>query len=235
MLTSAPSIPHNLKKKLEAAVNRFQREYDHLTLADARRLLARHDYRVPVLGALQFHGNGVLKEVSLRENLKRLKPSGRWIAADLTIFGYPVEGRRQLWNPFIRWIVAEQVKRCREDGWYQTDKLTNGELDALLRQLQQCEYAGLDIRAASLLMLRMMAEIERDARKDESNHQALQRLARALPEAFVDVISREKEDALRWLNEMTERGYPPFLGYRDDFLSEEDRIVMSYRDYQVPH
>jgi hypothetical protein len=42
MLTSAPLIPHNLTKKLEAAVKRFQREYDDLTLGDARRLLARY-------------------------------------------------------------------------------------------------------------------------------------------------------------------------------------------------
>lgn len=235
MLTSAPLIPHNLTKKLEAAVKRFQREYDYLTLGDARRLLARYHYKIPVLATLQFFGNGALKEVILRENLKRLEPSRGWIATNLTIFDYPAEGRRELWTPFIRSLVEEQAKKCRKAGWYQTDKLSNEELDSLLRQLPNNEFGSLDIRDASVLMLRMMADMEQNARADESNHQALQRLARPVPPALTDEARAEKEEALLWFDEETTKGYSPYLGYGFDYLAKEDRIVLAYRKDRDPN
>lgn len=226
MLTFAPPIPRNLKNKLEAAVKRFQLKYENLTLGDARRLLARYHYKMPVLAALQRHGNGALKEVILRENLKRLEPPEGWIATDLTIFDYPAEGRRELWTPFIRSIVAGQALRCREAGWYQTDKLSNEELDRLLQQLPLNDYGRLDVKDASFLMLRMMAEMEHKARENESNHQALRRLSRPVPQALVDELSREKEDALRWFEE----NYTPPLCHGANYLLREDRIVLAYRD-----
>ena len=235
MLTSAPLIPHNLTKKLEAAVKRFQREYDHLSIGDARRLLARHDYRVPVLGSLHFFDNGALKEIGLSENLKRREPSEWRIAVNLTIFGYPAQGARELWNPFIRWIVAEQVKKHRKAGWYQTDKLSDDELDGLLRRISDFKHGSLNIRDASLLALRMMAEVECNARKDESNHQALQRLARPVPPALIEETRAEKEEALLWFDEETKKGYPPYLGYGIDYLAKEDLIVLAYRQDRDPN
>jgi hypothetical protein len=187
------------------------------------------------LGAFQRYGNGALKEVILRENLKRLEPPRGWIATNLTIFGYPSEGRRELWPPFIRSIVAEQVKKCRNVGWYQTDNLSNEELDSLLRQLPRSNYGTFDIEDASLLMLRMMAEMEQDARKNESNHQALQRLARTVPPALIEETRAEKEEALRWFDENTAQGYPPPLGYGVNYLAKEDRIVLAYRNYRDPN
>ena len=225
MLTFAPPIPRNLENKLEAAVKRFQLKYENLTLADARRLLARYDYKMPVVAALQRHGNGALKEVILRENLKCLVPPEGWIATDLTIFGFPAEGRRELWTPFIRSIVVGQALKCREAGWYQTDKLSNEELDRLLQQLPLNDYRRLDVQDASLLMLRMMAEMERKARENESAHQALHRISRPVPQALVDELSREKEDALRWFEE----NYTPPLRHGVNYLSSEDRIVLAYR------
>ena len=183
MITPAPLIPQNLRQKSEVAVKSFQREYEKLTLAEARRLLARHDYRMPVLCTLEFHGNGNLKGITLRENLKRRAPLRWQIAADITLFGYPSKGARELWTPFLRWIVADQAKKQRKDGWYQTDKLSNEELDRLLRRLPEHKHAAIDVRDASLLLLRMMTEMERDARENESNHQALKRLARPVPSA----------------------------------------------------
>tara|TARA_R100000935_G_scaffold58823_1_gene98292 strand:- start:10765 stop:11472 length:708 start_codon:yes stop_codon:yes gene_type:complete len=232
MLTFAPPIPPNLEKKLEVAVKRFQLEYDSLTLADARRLLARYDYKVPVLAAFQRYGNGALKEVMLRENLKRRKPREGWIATDLTVFGYPATGRRELWTPFIRSIIAEQALKCREAGLYQTDKLSNEELDRLLRQLPVTDFGSLGVKDASLFMLRKMAKMEREARENESAHQALQRLSRPLPQTFVDEMSREKEDALRWLRETSAAFYHPALNYDIDLFSSEDHIVLAYRDHQ---
>jgi hypothetical protein len=235
MLTFAPPIPRNLKNKLEAAVKRFQLKYDNLTLADARRLLARYHYKMPVLAALQLHGNGALKEVILRENLKRLEPREGWIAADLAIFGHPAEGQRELWTPFIRSIVAGQALKCREAGWFQTDKLSDEELDRLLQQLPLNDYGRLDIKDASFLMLRMMAEMERKARENESNHEALKRLSRPVPQALVDELSREKEDALLWLKETSAIHYLPALNYDIDLFSTEDHIVIAYRDHQFDY
>ena len=188
--------------------------------------MARHNYKVPVLAAFQRYGNGALKEVMLRENLKRREPREGWIATDLTVFGYPATGRRELWTPFIRLIVAGQALKCREAEWYQTDKLSNEELDRLLQQLPLNDYGMLDVQDASLLMLRMMAEMERKARENESAHQALQRFSRPVPQALVDELSREKEDALRWFEE----NYTPPLRHGVNYLSREDRIVLAYRD-----
>ena len=229
MITPAPLIPQNMSKKLETAVRSFQREYDKLTLAEARLLLARHDYRMPVLGRLEFHGNGALKGISLRENLKRQDPSERQIAANLTLFGHPSQGRRDLWTPSLRWIVAEQVKKNRDAGWYQTDKLSNDDIGGILRRLPTYQYQELDIRDASALMLRKMLEIERDTRQGESNHQALQRLARPIPTSLIEKMRAEREAALRWFDGETAKGYAPYLGHDLGCLSNEDRIVLSYR------
>lgn len=231
MITLAPLIPQNLKKKLETAVKSFQREYDELTLAEARRLLARHGYKMPVLGRLEYHGNGALKGISLRENLKRQDPSERQISANLTLFGDPSQGARELWTPFLRWIVAVQAKKQRKDGLHQTDKLSNEDLEHLLRKLPERMYGHLDILEASLLMLRMMAEMERDARKGESNHQALQRLARSVPPLLIEEMRMEREAASRWFDDETAKGYPPFLRHEAGVLPKEERIVLSYRDY----
>jgi len=230
MITPAPQIPQNLSKKLETAVKSFQREYDKLTLAEARRLLARHDYRMPVLGRLEYHGNGALKGISLRENLKRQAPSERQISANLALFGDPSQGARELWTPLLRWLVAVQVKKHRKNGWYQTDKLSNEGLEDLLRKLPEKMYGHLSVQDASLLMLRMMAEMERDARKKESNHQALQRLARPLPPLFVEEMQAEREAASRWFDEETAKGYAPFLRHETRCLPEEERVILSYRD-----
>lgn len=62
MRSPAPSVPNNLGQKLIAAVRPFQRQYDQMTLGDARRILARHNFRIPVLCSLIFHGNGALKK-----------------------------------------------------------------------------------------------------------------------------------------------------------------------------
>ncbi|MGJ8556990.1 MAG: hypothetical protein ACSHW6_08110 [Sulfitobacter geojensis] len=231
MITLAPLIPQNLKKKLETAVKSFQREYDELTIAEARRLLAGHSYKMPVLGRLEFHKNGTLKSVILRENQKRQDPQDTHIGADLTIFGRPSKGVRDLWSPFLRWIVAEQVKKNRDAGWYETDKLSNDDLRELLRQLPTYQNQEIGIQDASALMLRKMVEIERDARQGESNHQALQRLARPVPPLLIEGLRVEREAALRWFDDETAQGYSPVLRHATGFLPKEERIVLSYRGY----
>jgi hypothetical protein len=231
MLTPAPVIPHNLEKKLEAAVKPFQREYDTLTLGEARRLLARHDFRMPILCSLHFHGNGALKKVNIRENPRLQKPSCWQFAANLTIFDQPWRAVRELRSPSLRWIVDGQAKKHREDGWYQTHQQSDEELDGLLQAMPGFgPHADLNIQSASMLMLRLMAEKEREARVNESNHQRLKRLARPVPSELPAQMNVEREIALRWAESETAKGYPPCVYYPFEFLPEEERMVVAYRD-----
>ena len=120
MLTPAPHVPENLGQKLTTAVRPFQREYDKMTFGDVRRLLGRHDYRGPVLCSLMFHGNGRLKHVGIRENLKRKAPSPWQFAGAVTIFGSPEQGAKDLRSACLRWIAERAANQFLKDGLQDT-------------------------------------------------------------------------------------------------------------------
>lgn len=140
MIATAPQIPFNLKQKLIAAVRPFQREYDDMTLRDARRLLGRHGFKMPVLYSLVFHDNGNLQRVNIRENAT-LRPARlpSQIASDLTIFSSPERGADDLWSSCLHRIVEDAAKQCIKDGRHRAATLSDAEIESILRRIPDYE------------------------------------------------------------------------------------------------
>ncbi|WP_026756902.1 hypothetical protein [Sediminimonas qiaohouensis] len=232
MIAPAPQIPGNLKQKLIAAVRPFQREYDAMTLAEARRLLARHDFQMPVLCSLAFHGNGNLKQVNVRENLKRKAPSPRQFAASVTIFASPEQGAKDLRSGCFRWIAEDAAKKFLTEGRHQAFRLSNADIEALLRRvLEYAPYQSIDFRDVSLLAIRRVVEKERDLRHGESNHARLVRHAqRSTPEGFREELETERADALAWRDGQIAKGYTSLYSFEYESWPEEQRAVLAYRE-----
>ncbi|WP_372922289.1 hypothetical protein [Roseovarius sp.] len=231
MLTPAPHVPENLGQKLIAAVRPFQREYDQMTLGDARRLLGRHGFRVPVLCSFKFHGNGNLKQVSIRENLKRKSPSPRQFATAVTIFASPERGASDLRSACLRWIAEEAAKQFLKDGRHQAFKLSDADIETLLRRTSEyAPYQAVDFRDVPLLAIRRIIETERDLRRHESNHARLVRHVRQpIPEGFQEELEAERAAALAWRDERIAKGYTPLCSFEYQTWPEEQRAVLAHR------
>ena len=217
MITPAPHLPDNLAQKLIAAARSFQRDYDAITLAEARRLLGRHDFRVPVLCSLAFHGNGNLKQVNVRENLKCKEPSTRQFASSIRIFANPEQGANDLRSGCFRWIAEESAKRF----------LT----EALLRRIPEyAPYKAVDFEDVSLLAIRRVVEAEHELRRGESNHARLIRHKQAMPRGFMADLEAERAAARSQWDEEIAKGYIPFIPFAYRSWPEEEAIVLARRE-----
>lgn len=232
MLAPAPHIPDNLRQKLIVAVRPLQREYDDMTLGAARRLLARHNFKLPVLCSLVFHGNGKLKNVSIRENLKRKAASSWQFASAVTIFGSPEQGVQDIRSACLRWMAEEAAKQFLKDGRHQAFEMSDADIETLLRRISEyAPYQTFDCRDVSLLATRRIAEKEQELRQGESNHARLLRHARRpTPRGFQEELDAERAAALAWRDDQVAKGYPPLCSFEYDAWPEEERVVLAYRE-----
>lgn len=232
MITPAPHVPGNLKQKLTAAVRPCQREYDAMSLAEARRLLARHDFKLPVLCSLVFHGNGNLKQVNIRENLKRQAPSARQFAGSVGIFTSPEQGERDLRSECLRWIAENAAKTFLAEGRHRVFRMSDADIEACLRRTSEYpSYRAVDFRDVSLLAIRRILEKERDLRRGESAHEQIARCAKGPnPEGFLKDLEKERTDALAWRDEQIAKGYTPLCSFEYESWPEEQRMVLAYRE-----
>ena len=231
MITPAPHLPDNLAQKLIAAARSFQRDYDAITLAEARRLLGRHDFRVPVLCSLAFHGNGNLKQVNVRENLKCKEPSTRQFASSIRIFANPEQGANDLRSGCFRWIAEESAKRFLTEGRHQALQLSDEEIEALLRRIPEyAPYKAVDFEDVSLLAIRRVVETEHELRRGESNHARLIRHKQTMPRSFMADLEAERAAARSQWDEEIAKGYIPFIPFAYRSWPEEEAIVLARRE-----
>ncbi|MEQ5872506.1 hypothetical protein J4E08_21840 [Sagittula sp. NFXS13] len=233
MLAPAPHIPRNLKQKLTAAVRPFQREYDAMTLAEARRLLARHDFKMPVLCSLVFHGSGNVKHVDIRENLKRQPPSSTQFSGSVGIFTSLEDGERDLRSECLRWIAESAAKTFLAEGRHQVFRMSDADIEAHLRKTSEySSFCTIGFRDVSPLAIRRIIERERDLRLAESAHERLRRYARQPnTEGFLEELKTERADADCWYDEMIAKGYTPLGSFEYETWPEEQRIVLAYREH----
>jgi len=231
MIAPAPHLPDNLAQKLIAAARSFQRDYDTITLAEARRLLGRHDFRVPVLCSLAFHGNGNLKQVNVRENLKCKVPSPRQFASFIRIFATPDQGANDLRSGCFRWIAEDSTKRFLTEGRHQAFQLSEEEIETLLRRIPEyAPHKAVDFEDVSLLAIRRIVETEHELRRGESNHARLIRHAQTMPRGFLAELEDERVAARSQWDEDIAKGYTPFIPFAYRSWPEEEGIVLAYRE-----
>lgn len=232
MIAPAPHVPGNLKQKLTAAVRPCQREYDAMTLTEARRLLARHDFKLPVLCSLVFHGNGNLKQVNIRENLKLQAPSARQFAGSVRIFTSPEQGERDLRSECLRWIAENAAKTFLEEGRYRVSDMTDKDIEARLRTISDYSaYHAVSFRDVSPLATRRILERERELRRGESAHSRIDRYAmQPKSEDFLKDLEAERVDALAWYDEQIAKGYTPLCSFEYESWPEEQRMVLAHRE-----
>ncbi len=231
MIAPAPHMPENLAQKLIVAARSFQRDYDAMTLAEARRLLGRHDFRVPVLCSLTFHGNGNLKQVNVRENLKCKAPSPRQFASSIRIFATPDQGANDLRSGCLRWIAEDAAKRFLTEGRHQAFQLSDEEIEALLRRIPEyAPYKAVDFEDVCLLAIRRIVETEHELRRGESNHARLIRHAQTMPRGFLAELEEERAAARSQWDEDIAKGYIPFIPFAYRCWPEEVGIVLAQRE-----
>ena len=184
-----------------------------------------------MLCSLVFYGNGNLKEVNIRENVK-LRPAAlsSQIASHLTIFGSPEQGAGDLWSICLHRIVEDAATQCLKDGRHRAASLSDADIDVLLRRIPKYEsYRWFDIRDASLLVIRRVVENERDIRKSESNHARLFRRAQPLPSGFAEELEVEREEAFSWRDDEKDRGVAAFYSCDYEDWPDDDRVILAYR------
>lgn len=232
MLTASPHIPANLKQKLNASVRPFQREYDKMSMGDAKRLVARHGFKVPILCSFVYHGNGTLKRIDVRENLKHQAPSSRQISGSITIFGSAEQGVDDLISPCLQWLSEEAAKAFIAENRHQAMKESDACIDKRLRGISEYNHPqSFGFRDVSALASRRVLEHEQETRKIESNHERLARLARPVPKEFYKELELEKKSAFEWRDEKAARGFLPTLFHNRD-LCYDEQVVLEYRYYR---
>lgn len=230
MLTPPPHIPFKLAQKLQAAVRPHQREYDDMLIADARRLLGRHDYKIPVLCDFVFHKNGNLKRVRIRQNLKRIAPSPREFAAAVTPLASPENETRQLLFSSLRWIAEDSARQFLKDERHRASSLTDENIEEYLLRISEYKYCErVRFGDVSLLMTRRILERERDLRGVESKHSRLRRLATEQCSDLHMELEEEREAAFAWRDKLTAVGRTPIWPYEYAGWAEDQRVVLAYR------
>ncbi|MCE0506115.1 hypothetical protein LR948_12160 [Roseivivax sp. GX 12232] len=231
MLIPAPDIPLNLEKKLTTEVSRFLRTYDDMTLAEARRLLKGHDFRMPVHCSLSFHKNGSLKKVHIAENTKSKEPWPFQFGTTIRFLSSSWHGTRELWVPFLRWCASLEAKRLEPLGLLRPDRISDEVLAELIRKLPNFrQHLHFSVEDASALMLHLMATRELKLRQTGSAHQRLERATRPVPAKVLQHLEDERAAAFDWFEREKAEGYPPHLSFQLDGLSEEDRCILRYRE-----
>ncbi|WP_163848086.1 hypothetical protein [Pseudooceanicola aestuarii] len=230
MIAPTPHMPENLAQKLIVAARSFQRDYDAMTLAEARRLLGRHDFRVPVLCSLTFHGNGNLKQVNVRENLKCKAPFPRQFVSSIRIFATPEQGANDLRSGCFRWIAEDAAERFLTERRHRAFQLSDGEIEALLRRIPEyAPYKAVDFEDVCLLAIRRIVETEHELRRGESKHARLFRHAQKMPSGFITDLEEERADARSEWDEDIAKGYTPFIPFAYRSWPEEEAIVLAQR------
>tara|TARA_R100000687_G_C6450941_1_gene165288 strand:- start:484 stop:1209 length:726 start_codon:yes stop_codon:yes gene_type:complete len=232
MLTPPIEVPYNLSRKLAVAVRPFQREYDTITIGEARRLLSRYNFRIPVLCSLSFHKNGNLKHVNIRENLKLIEPTERQFASRVRIFDTPEHVAIDLHSDCLRWIAEVVAKEIIDNGRHQVFGLTDAEIEALLCRISDyAHYLTFSFGDVSPLVIRRILERERVLRRNESNHARLVRHAAARRTDFRSELEEERTAAIAWRDECIAGNLQPVWPHEYAGWPEDERVVLAYRKW----
>lgn len=231
MIAPPPHIPGNLGRKLIVATKVFQRDYDATTLAEARRLLARHNLRMPVLCSFDLYGNGKLRQVNLCENLKRKEPSSCQFATSVNILNSPEQCAIDLHSASLCWIAENAAKQFLTERRHQAFRLRDDEIAAFLRIVPKyASHLSVYCGDVSLLAIRRILEKEHELRCGESNHARLVRYSQQMPPGLIRVLEEERETALIWWNEKNSEGYAPYNHFKDRGWPKEESIILLYRE-----
>ncbi|MCF7700715.1 hypothetical protein [Loktanella sp. M215] len=240
MITTGINIPAAVQKKLASAVAAIRRDAEHFTIADFRKRARGwegQDGSHPAFFRMNLSQKGAVKAFEAHLLPKVGDKFTRYgFEAQVALFGRTSTAVRNVMPILAEYKVYREIERRKSLGLRELIKWSENELQDAAHMGNRTATETLryshDCGTVSEVFRARLAEHEIACREKESHHEHLD--ARSRNTEFLKQcecwMAKEREAANEWAEVRKAAGWGFYTQYIFESRSEEDRIMIAYRD-----